>query len=258
VENNILTELTLKRIDNLIGLPAKETPEFQAVPQILGVLCVPAKRAQQARRELLSLRRFGYDVKIIAPNDRFPRESPEISAPRHAEDYGESVFSENVTVLVAVLDQGTAAKAALGLQDNAALEVILHCLWRGIKTFVDLTEVRLPYGQISRNEKLEQIYGTYSDVLRNLGAIEIEQKHYASTILAYEKEKAQNLFLDKAQDRPIPLSSKKRAILTERDVQSLKGMATELILPQNAIITSLAREAAEKLHIALKLKKDLE
>ena len=75
---------------------------------------------------------------------------------------------------------------------------------------------------------------------------------------AYEKEKAQNLFLAKAQDRPIPLSSKKRAILTERDVQSLKGMATELILPQNAIITSLAREAAEKLHIALKLKKDLE
>jgi hypothetical protein len=169
-----------------------------------------------------------------------------------------------VRVLVVALSQDLLARLALGLQDTPAANAVLRGMWRGADTYVDLSRDAGP----CENAALGAMYASYADRLRDMGAKPLVPGQYLAAILG---SRGDLLKLKPSGPEPKPPSPEdsegrtKKIVITEKDVLAFWGSKNleredqkegererEWVLPRNALVTALAKEAAEKRKIVLR------
>ena len=132
---------------------------------------------------------------------------------------------ESPDLVVVIPSPSLTAEIALGLQTRPMAAAVLQALWKGTPVWADFSALA---GCAS--PALQALYAGYADRLREFGAKEIFPGHYDGTA---------------AQTNPSPKQpSGQRTVVTERDVLSFAG--TRLEVPEDAIITPLARDCAKR------------
>lgn len=148
---------------------------------------------------------------------------------------------ENVDgVVVPVSTQNTAIKLSLGLQDSFISMLLWQTLWKGMTLFMNMDYMTTHRGTEAKSKMLLQMMGSYVDKLKRLGVKPVSTLNLSKTIHgSFTTEKNSSLALE---------GSSEKVVITEKDI--LKRAAGETInVPQRAIVTSLAIDAAKNLSI---------
>jgi hypothetical protein len=235
--------------------PGKSSRKLEGMPRILVVVDLLEKDALQVLRELSSLRRFGFQVDALAEAGILPHLKERASfgnvydaaRPLSAEVLAD-IFASLRAVIV-VSSQDLLARLALGLQDKPAATVVLQGLWRGVDVYMDLEGAASVRGVPCRNAALGKLYASYGDALRGMGVKPVSPPYLTAML-----DRRQELLRD-AQRGAQEAGFSKRIVVTEKDVLAFDAGSRQWILPGDAVVTSLAKDAAEKR--GLLLKKDL-
>ncbi|MEL7609616.1 MAG: hypothetical protein AAGU74_08930 [Bacillota bacterium] len=219
-------------------------------PRLLVVADLPAQEALPALRELYALNRFGCRVDLIARAEALGQANKFASAGNR---YGADApfCPEALTSVRAVIvlpSQDLLARAALGLQDTPAAAAVLLALWRGIDVYMDFERALGVGGQTSRSAALAALYGAYADKLRAMGVKPLSGQYLAAMLDAGIHAPQASTAPDAASG--CPQERAKRAVITRKDVLAYGG-PREWMLPPNAVVTALAKEAAQKRDLVL-------
>jgi hypothetical protein len=227
-------------------------------PRILLVIDLPEKYALPVLRELRSLHRFGFQVDVLT----------DVSLSLHLKGFA-NVYSTDhlfraeilasVRALMVVSSQDLLARVALGLQDKPAANAVLQALWYGMDVYMDLECVTTAGGVRCRNTALGTLYASYRDVLCGMG-VKAVSPPYLAAMLDRRRELSQSVALgeigtyeeDVGCGRSNAKGKKERVVVTEKDVLAFHRGSREWILPGDAVVTSLAKDAAEKRGLLLK------
>jgi hypothetical protein len=215
--------------------------------RLLLILDLPEKNALPIWRELCSLVRFGFQVDALVDGETLAHLKGH--AP-FGNVYGaeHSFAAENLASLGGVIvapSRDLLARLALGLQDKPAAKAVLQALWRGLDVYM-LEGAAAVDSPLCKNAALRVLYASYRDILLGMGVKPVFPPYLAAML-----DRRQELFQSPQRETEKSGEKKKRLVVTEKDVLVFdKG--SQWVLPGDAVVTSLAKEAAEKRGLLLK------
>ena len=136
---------------------------------------------------------------------------------------------ESPDLVVVIPSPSLTAEIALGLQTRPMAAAVLQALWKGTPVWADFSALAG-----SASPALQALYAGYADRLREFGVKEIFPGHYDGA--------AAQTFPEAAASPAAPAGQ--RTVITAGDILSFAGKHLEV--PENAVITPLARETANK------------
>ncbi|MDR1378789.1 MAG: hypothetical protein LBJ36_07020 [Synergistaceae bacterium] len=227
-------------------------------PSVFAVTDLSVEEALPFFRVLHPLTRFGYRVAAVAS-------SQIISCLKWKPQY-KYCLEDNVVdkvrptwkYVVAACSQDSLARLALGLQDTACAKIILQAIWHGIDVYVNLDCLKTLNGTASKNNTLKDLYATYAVNLGNMGIKSVPNGKYLAVLLdelvkinPCPTKKDSNKEI-KPEELHVSEKRQKKMVVTQGDIYSFKGKNTTWDLPRDAIITSLAADAAKEAGITLR------
>lgn len=185
------------------------------------------------------------DYKII--NEVF--ESENIFIDGNMDDKRELCFKEFDVVLIPTITINTLSKVALGISDTLETKIISKAIMKGTKTIVakdsfDL-ENKLEYRKIPNSYK-NMIKG-HLDTIRSYGIELVDSKD----LYKCSKKATQSMLLDEENIVSPTVEEKHQTYDIEKNVISREDIClniskNNIVIPQKAIITALAKDLAQE------------
>lgn len=154
----------------------------------------------------------------------------------------EDIVNKHSYIIGVNLTINTLSKVALGIIDGFIPSLIWTYLYKGKKTYLDYYSIRNYMGEPSNNNALSNIIKGYLDILKSMGAIEIELESYDKLLIPS---------LEHIKDGTEKLSFSLGKVVTENDIRGLPKGET-IVLSKGTIITPLAKDTAKLMGIILK------
>ena len=165
--------------------------------------------------------------------------------------FGEIIESVD-GIIVPMATQDTAAKLALGIQDNFISTLLWQSLWHGKQMLIDFHNVSTYRGNKAQIAMLQQIMDDYIDKIQKMGVVRFERNDYVVQMLNVFKN---NVSIESQVENSHQLTNEERIVtknvITERDLLDLSTHGKELTVPMRAIITPLAYDTAKQLGIKI-------
>jgi flavoprotein len=231
---------------------------------ILAVFTGTSFGLNEVLRELSKARRYGFTFNVavsdngidVIGSDGLQSIKTSLKPCKIYTEEDKLVFGEIIEsvdgIIVPMTTQDTAAKLALGIQDNFISTLLWQALWHGKSMLVDFHNVSTYRGNKSQTLMLQQIMDDYIDRIQKMGVTRVERKDYVVQML--------NVFKSSVSEEPQVESSHKLAneenitskkVITEKDLLNLSTHGKELTVPMRAIITPLAYDTAKQLGIKI-------
>ena len=234
-----------------------ERPEERT--RLLLIADLPEKSALPVLRELRALSRFGFQVDALIDVKILPQlkgHAPFGNVYSVEHPFAAEILASTRALIVAP-SQDLLARLALGLQDRPAAKAVLQGLWRGMDVY--MLEDAATDGVPCRNAALGALYASYRNALRGIGVKPVFPPYLAAMLDRrgeFVNVKAQgDSRVGETRDGKSGEKSdeeKKRVVVTEKDVLAFDKGSPEWILPWDAVVTSLAKDAAKKRGLLLK------
>ena len=231
--------------------------EGLGAPSVLAITDLLAEGALPFFRMLHPLTRFGYRVAAMASSRVIACLKWKLRSTYCLEDVTPDKTRSTWDYMVIACSQDLRVRLALGLQDTVCAKIILQAIGQGTSVYMDLDCATLN-GIASKNNTLSDLYATYAENLRNMGIKPVPNGKYLSVFLN-ELARADTCLSKKDLDsetkpESLRVSEKrqKKRVVTQKDIYSFEGKNTTWDLPHDAIITSLAADAAKKMGIELR------
>lgn len=218
----------------------KEPPEG---PWILMVTDRAAEDALPAWREAAALRSLKISLALLAERDT-AQILTQAAPPDHILPPEEPLPGGIQTGLKAVLaapSRELLVRTALGLGDRPASEAVLQGLWRGLPVYMDFSCVTHSGGTPCASPALGSLYRRYMEQLIALG---VRPARPGTAALAED--------IRRRIDAHPPAPAGRR-VVTQRDVMDVDPVAAEWVLPRGTIVTHLARDAAKRRGLLLRV-----
>ncbi|WP_026476205.1 hypothetical protein [Alkaliphilus transvaalensis] len=174
--------------------------------------------------------------------------------------YPEEILKGIDSIVVPVPTQNTAFKLALGIQDQLVPRLLWEGLWRGIPLWMNLDGLFLYKGKETTSSALKEVIRGHITRLTDMGVKRIDNNHYLLEILK-GKINPKEISVESMDsiDSIVRLDSfqwgdknkSQRVVITERDILNYPIGEKEIQVEENAIITSLAHDAAKARGIKL-------
>ncbi|MGF7060844.1 flavoprotein [Brassicibacter mesophilus] len=231
---------------------------------VLAVFTGTSFGLNEVLRELSKARRYGFtfDVAVsdngidVIGSDGLQSIKTSLKPCKIYTEEDKLVFGEIIEsvdgIIVPMTTQDTAAKLALGIQDNFVSTLLWQALWHGKSMLVDFHNVSTYRGNKSQTLMLQQIMDDYIDRIQKMGVTRVERKDYVVQML--------NVFKNSVSEEPQVESTHKlvseenittKNVITEKDLLELSTHRKELTVPMRAIITPLAYDTAKQLGIKI-------
>lgn len=215
-------------------------------PRILAATDLAAAEAIPIWQEAAALRRFGFMVPVMASRE-VGRQLSGFAPPERIYPTEEPLpggIWTGLTAILVVPSQDLLARIALGLQDHTAAALVLQGLWRGLPVYADFSCTACG-GVLCANPALKALYCGYRDALTSLGVRRVEPGEYLTALRGAALS-------GHVPDREPPPSAGRRTV-TQADILAYNPQAAEWVLPHGTIITHLARDAARRRGLALRV-----
>lgn len=151
------------------------------------------------------------------------------------------IVSQHSKLIVPNITVNTLSKISLGILDTVIPNIIWDFLALGKTVYIDFNTARKHRGMGIENKEIENIINGYIGQVKRMGAIEIKEENYISKIAGVSPNKVLN--------KPDVEEGKK--VIVEKDIVNLQLNNSQLIIPENTIITPLARDKARELNIEI-------
>jgi hypothetical protein len=242
--------------DSFLGTCSRED---SGKPSVFAVTDLPVEEALPFFRTLRPLTRFGYHVMAAASSRVITclKWKPQYTYCLE-DDVASRVCRSTWSHVAAACSQDLLVRLALGLQDTVCAKLILQAIWYGANIYMNLDCAETMNGVTSKNNTLGELHAAYAEKLRNMGIKPVRNRKYLTALLDELVTTNGNLSQEnsaketKLEDLPVPEKQQKKIVVTQKDILSFKGENTIWDLPHDAIITSLAAEAAKVAGIVLR------
>lgn len=241
-------EFTRQLLARLAGpcpaAPAAGRTAFPEGPWILMVTDLAAADALPLWREAAALRNLSLSLAVLAEGDAGQR-LMQAAVPDRILSPEESLPGEIRAGLKAVLaapSRDLLVRAALGLGDRPVAEVVLQGLWQGLPVYMDFSCVLRSGGTPCASPALDALYRRYMEHLIALGVKPVNPGDRLTAL-------AEDIRPRPDTHPPAPAG---RRVVTQRDVLDLES-AAEWVLPRGTIVTHLARDAAKRRGMLLRV-----
>ena len=151
---------------------------------------------------------------------------------------------ERTSAVLAVPSRDLLVRMSLGLQDKPAAEAVLESLWRGLPVYMDFS-CACPARPSGASAALAELYDGCARRLRDMGARQVLPGEYIAA-LRREPGAGRTAGAEAGGERSL-----RRMVVTRSDVLARDAGGGVWHLPADAIITSLARDAAKKAGLVL-------
>jgi hypothetical protein len=241
--------------DRFLGTRPRED---SGKPSVFAVSDLPVEEALPFFRALRPLTRFGYPIAALASSRVFACLKWK---PQHAYCLEDDVMSRirpTWNYVAAACSQDLLAHLALGLQNTVCAKLILQAVWHGANIYMNLDRAEVVNGITSKNNALKELYAVYAEKLSNMGIKPVQSGKYLAALLdelAKMEDRPSKKDLGneaKPEDLRVSETPQKKMVVTQKDILSFKGKNTIWDLPRDAIITSLAADAAKGAGIVLR------
>lgn len=209
-------------------------------PRILVAADGPEREAVGVLQEACALRRFGFEIEVLARREtaqRLRRCAPTGTVADAAAPLREDVWT-GLHAVLAVPTQDLLARMALGLQDAPLSQLVLGALWRGIPVCMDFSCAQACGGVPCASPALAALYDGYARQLTLWGARAVVPGEYLAALRPGAPAPAAG--------SPPARSDGRRRVVTRGDVLSHAPREGVWTLPGDAMITALARDTARK------------
>lgn len=153
-----------------------------------------------------------------------------------------SLIEEINGVLVPFLTQNTAMKLSLGIQDQLIPKFLWEALWTGIPIWMNLKGLSKYKGMASSNSYMTEKIKAATVELQKMGVKSLD---------AFEDFKVSNNTPSSPSDFESEKTNLRQRVITERDIITFNSSNGEIIVPSDAIITPLAKDAAKARRIKI-------
>ena len=227
-------------------------------PSVLAISDLPVEEALPFFRMLNPLTRFGYRVAAMASSRVIACLKWKLRYMYCLEDKTADKAQPAWDCVVSACSQNLRTRLALGLQDTIYAKIILQAIWHGANVYMNLDCAKTLNEIVSKNNTLRDLYAVYAENLRSMGIKAVLNGKYLPVLLD-ELAKADVRLSKKDVNHEIETESphvserrQKKIVVTRKDIYSFKGKDTIWDLPHDAIITSLAADAAKEAGIVLR------
>lgn len=155
-----------------------------------------------------------------------------------------SIVSQHSKLIVPNITVNTLSKISLGILDTVIPNIVWDFLALGKTVYIDFNTVRKHRGMKIENKEIENIINGHIGQVKRMGAIEIEEENYISKIAGVSPNKMLNKSIKTDVDEG-------KKVIVEKDIVNLQLNNSQLIIPENTIITPLARDKARELNIEI-------
>lgn len=265
--NDIISQL-VKKVNPGNNVYLDNNTEHQNISypsqHVLAVFTATDFRLNEALRELTKAKRYGFtfDVAIsdngldVIGSKGIESIKTSLKPNRIYTEKDKLIFGEIIEgvdgIIVPMTTQDTAAKLALGIQDNFISTLLWQALWHGKKVLIDFDNVITYRGTRSHIPMLQQIMDDYIDKIQKMGVTKFQRTDYIVQMLQVFKG---NISIDKQAENSCNLTNEEKMdtknVITEKDLLSLSTHGKELTVPMRTIITPLAYDTAKQLGIKI-------
>lgn len=214
--------------------------------KILILLCESKKNL----RNVCSLKRYGYSLHVVMPDAsklQCQTLMNEVKADCIVTEDCLGCMDSYEYVFVPNISQSMIAKLALGLQDNTVSRILWQLLWSGEKVYADFEDLYLINGIRTEKRIMTDILDKYMETVKAMGIEELKVKDYIQFVLKGNIPSSYDITDEKkvneTDTRGIALEQN---LITEKDINKIKGKAREITLSPKAIITPLALDEIKK------------
>lgn len=211
---------------------------------------------EQIFKELVNIKNLGstFDVAISSCGERIHNvdEIKRKLAPRNV--YTENSLPANGDfiqtideILVPAITQNTAFKVIQGIQDRLVPRLLWEALWLEKPVWIKLDDLLQFKGiQTKQTYILEKVKDAINQLLQ-MGVKEL-QLPFSNDLLTTG---ISSVIENKKQLEKSFNNENKKIVITERDILKLKNTTSEIVVPQGAVITPLARDKAKTLGVKI-------
>ncbi len=244
---------------------SKEQPNMTFVSQhVLAVFTGTSFGLSEVLRELSKSRRYGFTFDVALSDNgvdvigsdgiesiKSLLKPGKIYTEKDKLEFGDIIESVD-GIVVPMTTQDTAAKLALGIQDNFISTLLWQALWHGKSMLVDFHNVTTYRGNKSKVAMLQQIMDDYIDKILKMGVTRFERKDYVVQMLnVFKNNTSTELQVENSNQLTGVENITNKSVITERDLLDLSTHGKELTVPMRAIITPLAYDTAKQLGIKI-------
>lgn len=177
-------------------------------------------------------------ISIIKPIEVF-KEEDIVKLPMILGSYS-YIICPNITM-------NTLSKVALGMIDSFVPNLIWTYIYQGRKVYMDFNSVRNYLGDVSKSREIMDITEKYISSVKKMGVIEINEKEFMGKFLL-EKSSSELGQIN------INSPSKKKDLITERDILSIPENQKVIGVAKGTVITPLAKDRIRELGINIEIK----
>lgn len=220
-------------------------------------------RLNKRIEELKKLKEYGIDISIAFSfiSERVLDIDYIINALNPVEVYREeNIFDleyivEDCSYIIGPnITMNTLSKVSLGIIDSFISNILWTFLYKGKKTYLDLTSVTNYLGERCKNQEISNIIESHINTLKSMGAIEMEEGKYIEKII--NANKSYHVEKENKGDNNFNRDDKKiNKVITERDLINQFTANKPITLPKGTIVTPLARDKARDLGIKIEIER---